>query len=254
MITLVLFSLIGLLSYAFLTYGVQLRRRIDSSGDAAQVLRKAQYELERDLLRAPRGEIAMADVPDQLGGGGKSGRAIAFRTAMSPGTGQFCQKPDGTPFWQANIIYYLAVPSGHDGLVGQSCDGGAGPEGYDDRCPHKVLIRKVIDVDPPTAPDSPLADEEQPLTDLAQYLTQPATLDLSSMESEPSVVDVKLVAQPLLWFGARLNPSGMLPGEVEIDLRSVMLADAQKKVNLGSTPLADDPLALQQVFNVVPQN
>ena len=254
LITLGLFSVVGLLSYSFLTYGVRMGQRVESASDVAGILRKAQFPLQSDLLLAHRGEVVILSVPDQVGGGGFTSEALAFRSAIDPETGVFCQKPDGTPLWQKTILYYLAVPSQHDSLFGQSCAGGAEGTGFDDRCPHKFLIRKVIDNPPATTPtSSPEAEEPLP-TDLSSYLTQPTTFDLGSMSGEPGLIEARLVAQPLLWFQVATDPSGSLPGEVEIDLRALMISDARRKLNVGSVSLLNDPLVLQHLFTVLPLN
>jgi hypothetical protein len=74
------------------------------------------------------------------------------------------------------------------------------------------------------------------------------------MKSEPGLVEVELVAQPLLWLDVRLDPTGLMPGEVQVDLRALMIADAKKKVDVGAASLDKDPLALQHLFTVLPQD
>lgn len=218
--------------------------------EASRNLQMAQQELQRDLLGARREDVVVSDVPDQVGGGGKTGQALLFRSAIDPDTGAFCQKRDGTPLWQKTILYYTAVPEEHDRLFGQACQGGSNPEGYDDVCPHKLLLRKVIDLPPETTPTSSEASAEPLLLDPTAYLTQPVSLSLREMSSEQGSVEARIVASGLLGFRASKGDHQ----EVEIDLRALMIAEALKTVPVGTASLWESPLVLQRRFTVVPRN
>lgn len=250
LVTLTLFSVLALLAFLFLNHGVQANRRLDSSSEAARNLRIAQRSLSSDLVGARSGEIVIGEVPDQVGGGGKTGQAIAFRSAWDPVEERYCQKSDGTPFWQKTILYYAAVPTRHDSLYGMTCQGGSGPGGFDDACPHKILIRKTIDQAPTTTASSAEGAEEPMPADITSYLTRPDDLDLSGMSSEPDLVEARVVASKLLYF----RVSSGVNGEVEVDLRALAIAEARGKVRVGEVSLADNPLTLQQLFTVRPGN
>lgn len=250
LVTVVLFSVVSLLAFLFLNYGIQANRRLDSSSEAARNLRVAQRSLSVDLRGARGGEILIGEVPDHLGGGGKTGQAVAFRSAWDPDQGRYCQKTDGTPFWQKTILYYVAVPVRHDELYRMTCQGGSGPDGFDDVCPHKILIRKTIDQAPVTTASSAEGTEEPMPTDITSYLTRPDDLSLNGMSSEAGLVEARVVASKLLWFRATSGAGG----EIEVDLRALAIAEALGKVRVGEVSLGEDPLALQQLFTVRPGN
>ena len=168
------FSLVALLSFLLLSRSVGLWTHVVEAESAGLELSKATQALRGDLLLADLGECKRAEVPASLPGGGKDGCALWFLSAVDPNSGELIRKPDGTPFWQKNVLYYLVAPSGHLDFCGIDCEGGLGPDGFDDRCPHKVLVRKVIDSGVPTNPETdPDATEEELLTDVSVYRTRP---------------------------------------------------------------------------------
>lgn len=173
-----------------------------------------------------------------------------FLSAVSD-TGKMAHKAlDGSPFYQRNVIYYLVVPAGHT-----SCSGLNGPNGLDDACPHKLLIRKVVDVPPATSPtDNPDLTEESLIRDVTPYLTRPNGRDLSAMQSEPNLERAEVVASNLLWFEVTLNPDPEIANEVQLDLRAVSLDDARREVQFGSVSLAVSRFTQQQLITVVPKN
>ena len=240
-----LFSAIMLMSVIFLTRGKSLFASVSGSTDANNRMQKALGLIVRDLQTANYKQIQIASVPPSLGAG-LDGCALAFLSPRDAATGQVCEDKNGDLFWQRNIIYYLVVPNGHSG-----CSGGAGPGGFDDHCPHKTLIRKVVDTPPATTPTSNL---ETPLASLAPYLTRPINNDASAMYAEPGVSQVSVVMTNLLWFVVTNRPDPNTPGEIMIDMRAVSLDSAQATIQLGQVPLATGPFTLQQLTSVFPRN
>lgn len=239
MLTATLFAVLSLLSFILLRRGSTLWRDLVESESANLQLAKAASHLRSELVATGIRRCAVGSVPASLAGGGKDGCAVWFLSARDPATGEMVLKPDGTPFWQRNILYYLVVPSGH-----QSCAGGLGPRGFDDRCPHKVLIRKVIDSGVATAPSGdPKTDEETLLSDATSYLNRPS----------PYETDAETIATQLLWFEVTLG-SPSLAGEINIDLRAVAVKEAQSKVALGSVPLSTGSYTANRLLSIVPMN
>lgn len=239
LLTTSLFAILALLSFIMLRRGSGLWRDLVESESANLQLAKAASHLRAELVSTGIRHCALSSVPPSLAGGGKDGSAIWFLSAQDPATGEMVLKPDGTPFWQRNILYYLAVPSGH-----QSCAGGIGPGGFDDRCPHKVLIRKVIDSGVTTTPGGdPKTDEEVLLSDATAYLSRPS----------PYETDAEQIANQLLWFQVSLGSPG-LRGEINIDLRAVAVREAQSKVSLGTVPLSSGPYTANRILSIVPMN
>lgn len=243
----VLLLLLGL-SYAHAVYAW---RRTSGRSLATSELGKARQALLEELPNAA--EIKTARVPPSLPGGGDDGDAVWFLSAVDPSTGLFKKKSDGTPFWQRNVLYYLVVPKGHDKLYGSSCGGGLGPDNYDDRCPHKMLVRKVIDSGPPTDPTDETS-EEKILSDVSSYLTSPQGFNTSAMLGESGVERAEVKAQSLLWMRISPTTSPAWSGEIEVDLRATSFSEARRVSAVGTAPLADSPLTTQYLFSVFPSN
>ncbi|MEW6279282.1 MAG: hypothetical protein AB1758_11705 [Candidatus Eremiobacterota bacterium] len=166
---------------------------------------------------------------------------------MDPVSGAVMRLDDGSPFWQRNILYYLVVP------VGDTCAGGVGPNGYDDRCPHKLLIRKEIDLAPATVPTDPTTIETLAPT-LAPFLTRPTGFSVAGL-NEAGVNEVKIAAAHLLSFSSvSAPPPENLATEIAVDLRAVAVDEARREVALGSVPLSTSPFTLQSPFSAFLKN
>lgn len=206
----------------------------NSSSDASRQLRKVTNDLEVDLQQTSSATIQRTSAPASLGA--PDGDAIWFLSNRDA-TGTPVFHSNGEPFWQYNILYYLVVPNQHDATFGRSCAGGAGPDGNDDRCPHKLLIRKRIDTGD-AASNNEDFDEEAPLTPaaVAAYLTRPQGYQTGFMNSEAGVTQVRVVGQQLLGFRATLHSTLL-----NLDLRAVTISRAQREVAMGSVSLYDSP-------------
>lgn len=240
-----LFTLLGLLGYAAMARSADVYRRTWSRSSAQRELRKAEVRLDHDLratsfeaTNTSRGLLSLGTAPDS--------DALWMLNAFSPVKKRYLQGADGSPFWQSHILYYLAVPIGHT-----SCTGGAGPDGNDDRCPHKVLVRKVIDLPPATDPDDKDARGEELATSMDAHLTNPTGTDAGSLGGGSEVLDAQIVAINLLGFKVTRGAS---PKEVQVELRAVALEEAERKLKIGTDPLFSVPFTLVQQISIIPSD
>jgi hypothetical protein len=244
-----MFSLFMIASYTLLSSGVSVWQRTASSQDAGFQMGKARVSLQEDLRQASFASTRVGRSAN-LVGGATEGNVVWLLSALNPASQTFCRKTtDGLPFYQRNIVYYLAVPRDHDSLFGVSC------AGTDTRCPHKFLIRRVFDSGPPTAPDSPLSKEEKLLgpgqvQDLIP-LPRGYSLELTGADSESD----KLVATGLLDMSVSLGSGDSAASrEVRVTLSGFDVEDAGKKVRLGQQDLKDSSYTHTIVFSVFPGN
>lgn len=246
--TLIMVVLVGLFNQSLSVW------RVTSGSDTAmRELRKTRAALERDLVLSRPSLVARAAVSDHVGGGGSDGEALWFLSPVDPATGQIVRKADGSPMWMRNILYYLVVPANHDAVFGMHCNGGPGPNGFDDRCPHKVLVRKVIDSDAPTVATDE-ASEEVLLTDASAYLSQPNGYDLSGM-TEAGVEDRRIVANSLLmFFSVSAPPPGNVATEVAVDTRAMSISEARREEQVGTVAGSDSRFTMQSPFSVFLRN
>lgn len=260
---LAIFSGIMIVTTMLLRQSVWVWTAGDSREDASIVLSKARTAMNRDLLQADldpgdAGELhfGRTQTPPGLGGGD----AIWFLSAAGPDN-SFERNVDGLPHWQRNVLYYLAKPQNHDARYKQSCSSGSNPAG-DDVCPHKMLIRVVIDNPPVTVPwpDPPakpgpgdLPEELIDSSEIASYLIAPNGLDLSGILAQPGVVEARIITTGLLWF--KVAPaSGAPTAGLEVDLRALAIKEAAKVVPVGSISVLNDPKTLSSVFSLFPRN
>jgi len=250
-VTVALFSLVGLLLAASFTGATTIWRSTSASTDSQLALTKPRDDLTRDLQSTSFSTVQVTAGPSSLGY--VDGDALWFLSAVDPATGRFMRKVDGTPFWQRNILYYSVVPNDHTGLFGYTCTGGSDGSGYDVQCPHKVLLRKVIDKGSPTDPTDESTEEEL-LTpgEVTAYLTRPNRFDTSSMLGEAGLSDVSMPTNSLLLFRCQLAPQPQWPREVRVELGAVSLATAAREVNIGSVPLSNTRFYNLQVLSLFP--
>lgn len=262
-IALTIFSGIMVITTMLLRQSVWIWTSGDSRESAGLVLRKARAALQRDLAQAdlgvgPAGEPHWGEttVSSSMGGGD----AIWFLSAVGA-NGEFAREEDGFPFWQRNIIYYMAKPQNHDSLYKQSCSAGTNPQG-DDVCPHKMLIRLVVDnppvtdpLPPPGAPPIPglLPEELVDTADIGNYLVAPTGLDVSAINALPGVEQVQIVTTGMLWFKVDLPPDLPTEGR-QLDMRAVAIAEARKEANVGVDSLINHPTTLENLYSIYPKN
>lgn len=236
MLALGLFTLLGVIGAYALRGSIQVHNRVSSQQAAEQSINRAVSRLDRELLAASAFELDTADVPAHLGGGGLDGQAVWFLSDVDPATGQSMRTLDGSAFWQKTILYYLVVPNNHAALCGYTCAGGVAPSGsYDDRCPHKVLVRKVLDVGSNTDPTDETTAETLP-GNVNAWLTQPDAFDVSGLAGEPDVEQVEVVAGDLLWFTVEVAAP-----EVTVTVKAAPWSDLERRLAVGSVSLEDQP-------------
>lgn len=247
LMALTLLSMIVLLSFLYLDRSQRLWRRVSASSSAGQSLRRAASRLGPDLRNCGKKEIdSMANGT----GAQRLGDAVWFLSAEHPNDGTFVRTDGGGAFWQRNVLYYLTVPLDHDSRYGTAC------QAWERICPHKILVRKVIDSGPTTTPTGPESSKEELLTGLqaAAYLTRPATLALSSMTSEPGVTRVDYVTGTLLDLRLEVEKSGESVLEVRCDLEAPLLEDARGHVVVGKQPFPANTFTLVRCIAAIPAN
>ncbi|MBI3924458.1 MAG: hypothetical protein HY319_02865 [Armatimonadetes bacterium] len=242
-----LFSLLLVVITVLFTRTLGVWRRIDSADTADREMRKAVAALRHDLQLASPSRLSRTQVPPSLGSA-SDGEALWFLSPLDA-TGKMVHKQDSAePLWQRNVLYYLVVPQDHDATFKMICAGASGPTGDDAGCPHKVLIRKVIDSGTPTVP-SDETTEEAMVADVTPYLTRPDGYDVSGM-SEPGLEETTIIASNLLGFESQ---SGN-PTEVAVELRAVSIQEARRETNVGATSMYAGRFTRLAPFSVFMQN
>lgn len=241
-----LLTLVTLVALVALRQTVRVWHNISGRDQASLQLRRAALRLERDACRASTAQMGLQPGPASLPGGGSDGDVFWFLTPVA-GDGEVYQLSDNSPFFQKQILYYLVVPQGVDSLAGGPVNAGSDADGYEDRCPYKLLIRKVIDLGSAADPTDE-ATLETLLTDPAPYLTRPNGFEVNFMLSEPGVEEVEVVANHLLQFRVRRGVDHAR--ELEFDLRAVRIDEARREVGLGPVSLAEGPFTLQNLVSV----
>lgn len=252
MLSMALFALLMALLVSALRQSQRIYRTVQGSSDADSQLKRVAHRMRQEIAAASRTSLSRAQVPAHLAGGA-DGDAVWFLSDVDR-FGRIYRKTDGTPFWQNNVIYYLVVPANHASLYGFNCQG-VNVAGYEDACPHKVLIRKVIDNPSNGATNSAVESTEDELLSAAQmanYLTQPNGLKLTAMSSEPGAVAASVMARALLTMRVYAFSPPAQNTEVRVDLRAVGLASAQREMAVGRTALSDSPHTAQWEFSISP--
>ena len=221
-------------------------QRTNSSSSSQIELRKAFSPLNTDLSSTEFQAVRVSLGPSSLVG--RDGDAIWFLSAIDPATGEVRRSENGRPFWQRNILYYTVVPNQHQTLFGFTCSGGTDTANYENRCPHKLLIRKVIDNPSGPGPGDGTSSEEL-LTDITPYLTRPNGYILNS-GSEPGLEDATITARNLLTFRVQRNFDPKWPGEISLSLTAPRIEEARNVVRIGTESL--DGFLQEFSFSVFP--
>jgi len=235
-----IFSLLSLLLAVSFTKSHELWRRTSGGSNAQHTLRNLRNRLSRDISKTSFASVGTSVALSTLGP--KDGSALWFLSPVNHASGEFVRAGNGTPFWQHHIFYYVTVPKGHSDLVGLECTGGADAQGFEVQCPHKVVIRKVIDgevavdLDQESTKEKPFAETDPP-TNVSQYLTRPQGLDTSKMLLESGVLEASVVCTGILSFNVSVGKDPGQPREIEIETASVSVAEAQRELRIGHVPL-----------------
>ena len=240
------------LAYA-LTASKTLLADTSGSSAASQSMRKVYLELEEDLRSSAFAKTAVGQSM-AAPGTGVSGDVLWFLSSEDPVTGAKVWGKNGEPLWQRNILYYTAVPTNHSTLYGFNCTGGSNTDGYDVHCPHKVLIRKVIDSGPTTVPtDESTQETILAAGDIASYLTVPTGFKVPI--TNPGVDEAKVIAPALLTFRAQRAPDAVnYPDELRLKLQATALEDLGKSTALGTADLEQARQTETMEFSIFPVN
>lgn len=227
-----------------LTSGTDAWKRIDAQYDTQRSLRTAETALLADLKETNATQLRFKRITSPAG----NGDVLWFLSAKDPTVSgpnvqKFVRDPAAMPVWQRTIIYYLIRPSNHDAMAGFSCgvDGNAAGDAF---CPHKFLVRKVVNgaANPETLMSAGAVDA---------YVTPPAGFDTSSFASEAGLEDAKIVSDRLMGFRVT-RPAGSRM--VTIDLSGVRLREARNKIQLGTSDLSNSQFTVYHQLKVLPQN
>lgn len=242
-----IFSFVVLFSAIYMDRSRQLWRQVNANQDAGQTLRKASLNLRESLTDASGKDF---ETVDNGMGSARMGQAFWFLSARDPATGQFVTADDGRPFWQKNVLYYLTVPQDHDTRYGVNC------QQFDRVCPHKILLRKVIDRDNPTTPTSAPEDEETLMTEAEaqEHLTRPATLDLSAMEALATVVEVDYVCGHLLDMTLTTEVQDGKLVEAEVLIEAGLIEATRNRLAVGRDEFNAGAYVLSKSVGFVPRN
>ena len=244
-------SLLFAFGYALLDMATRSYHQVSGHEDGELQMKKLSRQLQKDITGSTTVGIQTAPVPDPAG---KAGDAICFLSLQADDNarGPACTDDGGTPFYQRNVMYYVARPQG------DTCAGMADADGFEDSCPHKIAIRKVVDSDRPTQPlpaGDPANDTEEPLADLSPYLTRPApNYNITPMLAEPDVTSVEVIAVNILTMRVRMAPDPTVPGEVQIELRTFNEQGSRKTVRLGQELLSGKDKVQTHVVSSFPRN
>lgn len=254
-ISLAVFSVLTVLLGLALIQSQKVWRELTGAAESDSQLKRVGISLRRELSAASFVNCSNTTVPAHLAGGAFDGDAIWFLSNVDSTTGQAFRKADGTPFWQHNVIYYLIVPGNHTGLYGFTCNGGVGPGGYDDRCPHKVLVRKEVDNPLGGSTNPTVETTEDTLLTSAQigtYLTQTNQFSTAGMTGEAGFLRAHVVARALLMLNFRIGSNPSVPNQILVDARTVSIVQARKEVALGTASLATGRYTTQWDFSILP--
>lgn len=234
--------------YAIVSMSMKVYQRVAGHEDGALQMKRASRHLYKDLLQGYFTDVLVERINNPAGTGDfGDGVGVLSNREGNEARGISVPTADGAPFWQRNVIYYVA-PSLLD-----PCTGGADVDGYEDMCPHKYLLRKVVDNPPATDPLTP-ANQEIRLPSLAGYLDRPAGLNVGPMYAQPGLTHVEVIATNLLTMRVQKNPDPNFPGEVLVTLRAFNAPASYKNTNVGSTLLSNHANTLTHVISVFPRN
>ena len=240
-LTMGLFGVLSFLTFLIFRNSSKIFATTSGRDRATAQLLKAGQALRRDLemIRTDASALLIGPVPASLGGGADSD-AILFLSAVDPTNQQVQTKPDGSPFWMRNILYYGVIPLDYTKGIDQTMTG-SNLSGYEMSCPTKQLVRLEVDQNPGNNPNDPTS-EDMLVSNFVPLLTRPS--------AGSSTATRKTVASNLLSFRCR-----QFGPELRIDLRAVSVEEARKDRGFGSTILYDQGrYTLQHTFSVFGRN
>jgi len=246
MLSLAIFGMLMVVLAGALTFTQTMVGRIQGQADGDVQLKRAMTALQRDLSQSSFLESSAA--PGLTLSGARLSDCLWFLSPRDPLDDPH-RKVNGLPFWSSNVLYYATLPTNHDAVFGRTCNLAPDAQGYDQICPHKVLIRLEVD----QAPTTDYGDEdteEELLPSPAGLLLQPVGLNVGALATG-QVRSARIVAGNLLTFRVR-NPGVDAPHSIEFELQSVALQAAQRKVAVGVAPLGNSGFTTQWRWSLRP--
>lgn len=233
-----LFSLFLIVLYQVMRSSLVIGLKTESSEDVGLQLRKAYFSLEQDLRAASRLQMSFDE--------NENHSVLWFLSAVDQETGELALKEDGTPFWQRNIIYFTATPKDHDSYYGVRC-------GQPSYCPHKVLVRRVVDAGPSTDSDSAESEIEELLTPslVQDWVERPSSL--MDLDFSNAAREERVIATGLLDFKVVLEPEGW-DREISCRLKGFSHKEAGKSFAIGSQSLESTPFTHEIEASFFPPN
>lgn len=250
LITVAIFSIISTISLVAIQHASTVWRKSASKDTAMKNLGKSWTALKKDLENSKLSPTSFekAVVPASLGTG-NDGDAICFLSPIT-NSGDLAVKSTGTslgePFMMRNIIYYLVVPQNHNTLFQCNCVGGADSAGYEQQCPHKVLIRVEKDHNATSNPADPNVSASENF-----LIPNWQTTQLTRPTALKSTVSRKIVATNLLTF--RVTPDNSR-GQLKVLIQATSAEDAARSIKLGQVPLNSSPYTVTQTSSFVCRN
>jgi len=229
-----IFSLLVLAFIAILNLGLRSWVNMEGRHLGERDLRQAEFSLLRDLKATRADNVVCGTLSNGDGG------LLWMNSTLRRGgllDGQACRDTDGEPIWQATIVYYLVrpAPALHQQLYGYQCPPWAGG-GVDPLCPHKLLIRRLIETQAHTAVPAVKTESEPFPANVNAWVgnpvVQPSDMKLSNLPNPGSVIESKIVALTMLSF-IPLRPSASLD-RVDLHLATVRRQEAEKHLAVGS--------------------
>lgn len=218
----------------------QAVRKATGSHDSSLLLKKAARRLRQDLMQTSRQETRIVNISGS--GGVLEGQALCFLSSRdSQGVDQVSTA--GGPKWMCNVIYYCVAPAQHDSFAGQSCTQSLGLWGIDDRCAHKVLIRKEID-----QPGSPDPEVLLSAPQLSSEVIRPTKLDISAILSGVNCQKAEIVGTQMLGMAVQSTSKG-----IQVRLATVDVSRASKEKGIGTSSLLNTSYTQSYDFIIKPE-
>jgi len=233
MISMAIFSMLTTLLAFTLRSTSKVWQRTSARDQALAQISKARNSLTRDLMNASQtvGQWATSTVGPSLGAG-LDGDALTFLTCENGNTPWNIDN-NGASVMTGEITYSLFVPVNVNTLYGLNFSGVADANGYEEACPYKWLVRRRD----PAPTGNPVVVPANWNTTL---LSRPSSLQATASSEVVSTLT-----------GMRILQSG---SQWQIELKATAVADARRKISLGSTPLGSSPYTLVQRFTVPAHN
>ncbi len=222
----------------------QAVRKATGSHDSSLLLKKAARRLRQDLMQTSRQETRIVNISGS--GGVLEGQALCFLSSRnSQGVDQVSTA--GGPKWMCNVIYYCVAPAQHDSFAGQSCSQSLGTWGIDDRCAHKVLIRKEIN-QPDGSGVNPDPEVLLGASQLSSEVIRPTKLDVSAILTGANCQKAEIIGTQMLGMAVQSTNQG-----IHVRLATVDVSRASKEKGIGTSSLLNTSYTQSYEFTIKPE-